>query len=285
MHPVQVCGELISRRKVGAYHLLTVAAPGVAERARPGQFVAVAVGGRGTGMLLRRCFAIYATTPQGVYAGTAQFVVDVAGEGTAWLAELPEGERVDVVGPLGSPFLLADEPLRAVLVGGGHSSAALFSLADALHAQDCYVEFVLGARTADRLFGELAAKRTGAGVTVTTDDGSAGVEGTVIDVLPEVIERSRANAIFAAGPTGMLRAVSAAARSFHVPCQVAVEEAMACGTGLCQACVLPVVDDDGVTKMLRSCVDGPVFFASRVRWDEIGSVPADCLGAAATGVG
>jgi dihydroorotate dehydrogenase electron transfer subunit len=283
MQPVHVVGELISRRRVGAYHLLTVAAPGVAERARPGQFVAVAVGGRGSGMLLRRCFAIHATTPQGACTGTAQFVVDVTGAGTAWLAELPEGERVDLVGPLGSPFLLADEPLRAVLVGGGHSSASLFPLADALHAQDCAVEFVLGARTADRLFGELAAKRTGAGVTVTTDDGSAGVAGTVVDVLPEVVGRSRANAIFAAGPTGMLRAVSEAARSFHVPCQVAVEEPMACGTGLCQTCVLPVVDDDGVTKMLRSCVDGPVFFASRVRWDDLRAVPADCLGARGVG--
>lgn len=284
MRPVNVMGELLSRRKVGAYHLFTIAAPGVAELARPGQFVAVAVGGRGSAMLLRRCFAIYATTPQGAYAGTVQFVVDVHGEGTAWLAEVPVGERIDLIGPLGSPFLLADEPMRAVLVGGGYGTAALFPLAHALHDSDCYVEFVLGARTADRLFGELEAKRTGAAVSVTTDDGSAGRKGTVADVLPEAIERSGANVIYACGPMGMLRAVNDLARSHAVPCQVAVEESMACGVGVCMTCVLPVVGDDGVTRMLRSCVDGPVFFSNRVRWDDVGRIPPDCLGAAAMGV-
>ena len=61
--------------------------------------------------------------------------------------------------------------------------------------------------------------------------------------------------------------------------QCAVEEAMACGVGICMTCVLPIVGDDGVTRMLRSCVDGPVFRGDRVRWSEVGTVPADALGA------
>lgn len=285
MRPVQWVGELLSNRRVGAYHLITVAAPGLAKQLRPGQFVAVAVGGPFSALLPRRCFAIHATTPQGLYAGTAQFVLDVTGDGTAWLADRTPGDRLDLIGPLGSPFLLADEPMPTVLVGGGHSSAGLLPLADALHARDCSVEFVLAASTADRLFGELEARRTGASITVATEDASAGIEGTVADVLDEVVERTGAGAMYASGSRAMLRAVSAVARAHHVPCQVAVEEPMVCGIGLCAACVLPVVGDDGVTRMLRSCVDGPVFFANRVRWDDADSIPADCLGAEAMGVG
>ncbi|HEX5496693.1 MAG TPA: dihydroorotate dehydrogenase electron transfer subunit [Mycobacteriales bacterium] len=282
---MQWVGEMLSNRRVGAYHLITVAAPELAQRLRPGQFVAVAVGGPFSTMLPRRCFAIYSTTPQGLYAGTAQFVVDVTGPGTRWLADLRPRDRVDLIGPLGTPFLLSDEPMRTVLVGGGHSGAGLLPLADALHARDCSVEFVLGASTADRIFGVLEAKRTGASVTVTTEDASAGVEGTVADVLEQVLAGSGADAMYASGSRNMLRAVSAVASAYHVPCQVAVEEPMACGVGLCATCVLPVAGDDGVTRMLRSCVDGPVFFANRVRWDAAGGIPADCLGAEATGVG
>lgn len=280
--PVQLVGELLSRRRAGAYHLLTVAAPGIAERARPGQFVAVAVGGRGSGLLLRRAFAIYATTPQGAYAGTVQFVVDVHGEGTAWLAELDPGDRVDLVGPLGSPFLMPDEPTRAVLVGGGYGGAPLFPLHAALRARDCPAHFVLGASSADRLFGELEAKRTGAALTVTTDDGSAGVHGTVVDVLPNVLDK--VGVIYACGPMGMLRAVSELAERHDIVCQVAVEESMACGIGVCMTCVLPVEHDDGTVRMTRSCVDGPVFYGDRVRWNAVGTVPVDALGAAAMGV-
>ncbi|HEY9473171.1 MAG TPA: hypothetical protein VIS06_04880 [Mycobacteriales bacterium] len=285
MRPVQWVGELLSNRRVGAYQLVTVAAPGLAERMRPGQFVAVAVGGRLSSVLPRRCFSIYATRPQGLYAGTAQFVLDVTGAGTGWLADVAAGERLDLIGPLGSPFLLSDEPMRAVLVGEEHSSAALLPLADALHARDCSVDFVLMAPTADRVFGELEAKRTGAAVTITTEDSRAAAEQTLVEVLDGVLERGPADVLYASGSLDMLGEVAVAGSAHHVPCQVAVEVPMACGTGLCAGCVLPVVGDDGVTRMLRSCVDGPVFFANRVRWDELARIPADCLGAEAMGVG
>jgi dihydroorotate dehydrogenase electron transfer subunit len=63
------------------------------------------------------------------------------------------------------------------------------------------------------------------------------------------------------------------------PAQCAVEEAMACGIGVCMTCVLPVVGDDGLTRMVRSCVEGPVFLGDRVRWDAVGTVPAETVGA------
>jgi dihydroorotate dehydrogenase electron transfer subunit len=77
----------------------------------------------------------------------------------------------------------------------------------------------------------------------------------------------------------MLRAVAEIAMARGIPSQVAVEEAMACGIGVCMTCVLPVRGDDGVTRMARSCVEGPVFMGEQLRWDALGTVPADCLGA------
>jgi dihydroorotate dehydrogenase electron transfer subunit len=279
MGAVQVRGEVLNRRRVGAYHLVEVVAPGVAETAKPGQFVAVRVGGPASSMLLRRAFAIYRATPVGSYAGTVQFVLGVAGPGTEWLAAVRPGEQLDLVGPLGTPFRPPVRPAGCVLVGGGYGSAPLFGLAEALRARECRVDMVIGAATADRLFGELEAKRTAGAVTITTDDGSAGITGTVADVLPAVIERTGALVVYASGPMPMLRAVGQVATSYGIPCQVSVEESMACGVGVCMSCVLPVVGDDGRTRMTRSCVDGPVFLADRVRWDDLGTVPADVVGA------
>jgi dihydroorotate dehydrogenase electron transfer subunit len=277
--PVQVKGEVLSRRRVGAYHLLEVAAGGIAEQAKPGQFVAVSVGGPASALLLRRSFALYRATPTGAYSGTVQFVVGVHGKGTEWLAGVRAGDPLDVVGPLGTPFRMPAAPVGCLLVGGGYGSAPLFSLAEALRARECRVDFLLGAGTAERVFGELEAKRTAGAVTVTTDDGSAGTRGMVTDVLPDELERTGALVVYACGPMPMLRAVGAVADSYGLPCQVAVEESMACGIGVCMTCVLPVVGADGVSRMTRSCVEGPVFDAQRVRWEDVGTVPPDVLGA------
>jgi len=278
---VQVSGEVLSLRRAGAYWLMTVVAPGIAERAKPGQFIALAVGGPNTSMPLRRAFAIYQVAERGVYGGTVDVVLSVHGKGTEWLSRLCPHDELDVVGPLGRPFRLPSTPVPVVLVGGGYGSAPLFGLAEALRARRCPTAFVIGAGSADRLFGVLEAKRTAATVTVTTDDGSMGECGRVSDVLPAVIDRIAAEVVYACGPMPMLRAVAEVAATFGLPCQVAVEESMACGIGVCMTCVLPVVGDDGVTRMARSCVEGPVFLADRVRFDDIGTLPADTLGAPA----
>ncbi len=285
MTPVQVQGEVLSVKQIGAYWSMTVVASGIAEQAQPGQFVALAVGGDDGAMLLRRAFSIYQVAQRGVYGGTVEFVFSVAGRGTAWLASRRPHDVVDIVGPLGRPFALPKEPARCVLVGGGYGAAPLFSLSDALRKRGCRVDVVLGAATAERLFGALDAKRMAASVAFTTDDGSYGDQGRVSDVLPEVIERTRADVIYACGPMAMLEAVTRVASESYggagIPVRVAVEESMACGVGVCMTCVLPVIGDDGKTRMTRSCIDGPVFAGDRIRWDALGAVPADAIGAAA----
>lgn len=277
--PVQVRGEVFSVKQIGSYHSMTVVASGIAGQARPGQFVSVAVGGEASPMLCRRAFSIYQVRERGVYGGTVEFVFSVAGHGTAWLARCRQHDPIDLVGPAGRPFRLPRGPANALLVGGGYGSAPLFSLAEALRARGCRVDFVLGAATADRLFGALDAKRMAASVVFTTDDGSYGVTGRVSDVLAEQIERTRADVVYACGPMPMLEAVTSVATEMGLPVQVAVEESMACGIGVCMTCVLPVVGADGATRMVRSCVEGPVFHGDRVRWRDLGTVPPETVGA------
>ncbi len=284
--PLQVAGQVLSTRRVGAYHHLSLVAPGLAERSRPGHFVALATGGPDTGLTLRRAFSIYRTSSRGVYGGTVDVVVGVKGAGTGWLASAAPHTPVDVVGPLGRPFSLPRESQRAVsatLVGGGYGAAPLFSLGEALRSRGCRVDFVLGAGSEDRLFGVLDAKRMASSVAVTTDDGSAGTRGRVTDVLPQVLAAARTDVVYACGPMPMLRAVSHTAAAHGVPAQCAVEESMACGIGVCMTCVLPVVGDDGLTRMVRACTEGPVFAGDRVRWDDVGTVPQGAVGAPVAG--
>jgi dihydroorotate dehydrogenase electron transfer subunit len=142
---------------------------------------------------------------------------------------------------------------------------------------------VLGAASEDRLFGVVEARRAADGLTVTTDDGSAGTRGWVSDVLPQVIRLSQAGVVYGCGPMAMLRSITEVAAAEGAVAQVAVEESMACGIGVCMTCVLPVTAADGTTAMVRSCVEGPVFRGSSVRWDAFengyGRVPSDAVGA------
>ncbi|MGW5241688.1 dihydroorotate dehydrogenase electron transfer subunit [Monashia sp. NPDC004114] len=284
---VQEVAEVIATRRVGAYQHLTLVAPGVAELARPGQFVALAVGGESSATLLRRSFSIHRATPSGTYGGTVEIVVSAVGVGTRWIVEREPHDTIDVVGPLGKQFPLPTEPVPCVLVGGGYGSAPLFWLASDLRERGCHVEMVLGAASEDRLFGVVEARRSGDGVTVTTDDGSAGQRGWVSDVLPGIIERTGAAVVYGCGPMGMLRAITEVARDHGAVAQVAVEESMACGVGVCMTCVMPVVGTDGLTRMVRSCVEGPVFRGDRVRWDAFDGnharVPDDAVGAPKVG--
>ncbi|HVW79691.1 MAG TPA: dihydroorotate dehydrogenase electron transfer subunit [Mycobacteriales bacterium] len=280
---IQVKGEVLNVKPVGEYYSMTVVAPGIAELTRPGQFVAVAVGGDSGSMLLRRAFSIYGVRETGVYGGTVEFIFSVSGRGTAWLAAQRPYDPIDIVGPLGRPFALPREPANCVVVGGGYGAAPLFMLADALRTRGCRVDAVLGASTGDRLFGALDAKRMAASVAFTTDDGTYGEKGRVSDVLPEVIDRVKADVIYACGPMAMLQAVQSVAAAAYdgagIPTQLSVEESMACGIGVCMTCVLPIIGNDGQTRMGRSCVDGPVFSGDRIRWDALGTVPEDAVGA------
>jgi dihydroorotate dehydrogenase electron transfer subunit len=278
--PVQVRGEVLSVKRVGAYILLILLAPGIAEQTRPGHFAALAVGEDPSATLLRRAFSIYRAEDRGIYGGTLEIVFAVQGAGTAWLAHRRAGDSIDVVAPLGRPFALPRDPTGCVLVGGGYGAAPLVSLAEALRARRCRVHAIVGAATANRLFGALEMRRGSDSLAITTEDGSVGHRGRVTDVLPALLTRTGSDVVYACGPMGMLAGVTDVATERGAVTQAAVEESMACGIGVCMTCVLPVIGDDGLTRMVRSCVEGPVFRGDRVRWSDVGTVPAGTVGAA-----
>jgi dihydroorotate dehydrogenase electron transfer subunit len=264
--PVQAYCEVLARRREGAYWLLSLACPSIAERARPGQFVNLAVGGPAT--LLRRPFSIARVSKQGVAAGTVDVVFDAHGPGTDWLTAVDVHDTLDVVGPLGTPFPLPQRKVACLLIGGGYGVAPLLYLAEELTLKGLRVDMIVGAATQDRILSAIEAKRLTASVTFTTDDGSYGVRGRVTDVLDEVVENCRSGVVYACGPNPMLRAVSERCREMELPVQVAVEEHMACGFGVCFTCVMPVRHRNGGVRMKRACVDGPVFNGARIAWDE-----------------
>jgi dihydroorotate dehydrogenase electron transfer subunit len=275
--PVQVRGTVLTVRRVDAYYAMTVVAPPIAARFKPGQFLAVAVGGPQSSMLLRRAFSIHDVRPD--HGGTVEFIFAAHGPGTRWLAERRSRDVLDVTGPLGRPFPVPRDPAACLLVGGGYGSAPLFALAAKLRDRHCTVDFLLGAASGDRVFGALTARRTGRTATITTEDGSLGGRGLVTDMLGQVIQQARTDVIYACGPMPMLRQVTLLARRWDLPVLAAVEEAMACGIGVCMTCVLPVIGSDGITRMVRSCVDGPVFRGEQIRWDDVGTIPFDAFGA------
>jgi dihydroorotate dehydrogenase electron transfer subunit len=271
--------EIISNKRVGAYHHMVFAAGEMAASARPGNFVAISVGGTNSSMILRRAFAVYRASDRGQYGGTIELVVAPHGQGSKWLTSLQIHDRVNMVGPLGTHFGIPSEPVSALLVGGGYGSAPLFGLAEVLKERGCRVDMVLGASVAGKIYAPLEGKRSVNSLTVTTEDGSAGVKGRVTDVLPSLIEKNASEIIYSCGPMGMLAAVEEVSKTHSTMHQCAVEESMACGIGICMTCVLPVKDENGVIKMTRSCIDGPVMDGERVMWGSSRTIPEGTWGA------
>lgn len=270
--------EIISNKKIGAYHHMVFAVGEMSLAAYPGNFVAIGVGGENSSLILRRAYAIYRAHNRGNFGGTLELVVAPHGKGSKWLASLPTHATVDMVGPLGTRFGIPTEPVNALLVGGGYGSAPLFGLADLLKAGGSRVDMVIGAATAGKIYAPLEGKRTVNSMTVITEDGSTGLRGLATDVIPRIIENNKVDVIYSCGPMAMLAAIQQIATKFEVIHQAAIEEAMACGIGVCMTCVIPLRDEVGVIRMTRSCIDGPVVDGSAVIWSADGIIPSGTLG-------
>jgi len=275
----QVIAEIVSNKKVGAYHHMVFAVGEIANTARPGNFVAISVGGESSQLVLRRAFAIYRTFDRGASGGLLEIVVAPHGAGSTWLANQQPGAKIDLIAPLGTAFGIPTEPVRALLVGGGYGSAPLFGLSDVLKNRGCRVDMVIGASTAMKIYAPLDGKRSVSSLTITTEDGSTGKTGKVTDVLREIITSNEIDIVYSCGPMGMLEAINNITEEFNLVHQCSIEESMACGIGVCMTCVLPIKGDDGQIRMLRSCIDGPVVAGERVIWNAKRTIPEGTWGA------
>lgn len=223
----------------------------------------------------------------------------VVGTGTQWLAHLKEGDEVDFIGPLGNCFELPDDKSTGLLVGGGVGLPPMLYLAEMLHGLGSAAVGFIGATTAELLAVSLADDvapnpegvpvqcvrdfaRFGFPTVVSTDDGSLGLPGRITDGLERTLEwmpvaNRRRVVVYACGPEPMMRRAAELAERYSVSCQVCLEQAMACGMGTCQSCIVRMKDERRLQDVKKdskdwryrlACSDGPVFDARDVVWQE-----------------
>ena len=204
----QMLAEVISNKKVGPYHHMVFAVGEMASHVKPGNFVAISVGGERSSLVLRRAFAIYRALDKGPMGGSIELVVAPHGQGSRWLCQRGVGDLVDFIGPLGTAFGIPTVNANAMLVGGGYGSAPLFALAELLKNKGCRVDMVLGASTATKIYAPLEGKRSVSSLTLTTDDGSTGIHGQISKAIPRLIREFGTEVIYSCGPMGMLAAVA-----------------------------------------------------------------------------
>lgn len=264
---------ILANKRVGQYHQIVFGIGDLVKSCRPGNFVAISVGGDSSRMILRRAFAISRVSENTSFGGTMELIAAPHGSGSKWLCLQSEGSEVDIILPLGTAFGIPTSPVNALLVGGGYGSAPLFGLAEVLKARGCKVDMLLGASTSAKIYAPMEGKRSVNSLKIYTEDGTMGELGRVTEPIKVLIENRGIDVIYSCGPMGMLRAISELAANTDVVHQCAVEEAMACGIGICMTCVLPVKSEDGQISMLRSCIDGPVMDGSQVQWHLVGQVP------------
>ncbi len=279
--PVDIEAAVIANRRLSAdYNVLAFDAPGIAAAARPGQFVMVKTSGAlDTAPLLRRPFSIFEVLrdAHGRPSGVSIFNKTV-GAGTSLLSRVEPGTRLSVLGPLGRPFEPIDPPADAWMVAGGVGLAPFITLASALTARGTRATLFYGARRADELHCVDLFEALGVRVVLATEDGSRGVHGRITVPLGAALaDRPLGSPVklFVCGPTPMMRACAGLAAAHGRACDVSLEQVMGCGLGGCYSCVVLARPSTGhgapggTPHHTRTCVDGPVFDATRVVWDAV----------------
>ena len=266
----QLLATIVGNKKVGQYHQILISVGDLVAQCKPGNFVAISVGGPNSKMVLRRAFAISRTTTSPQYGGAIELIVAPFGNGSSWLCGLAEGEQIDITLPLGTAFGIPTTSVNALLVGGGYGSAPLFGLAEVLKERGCRVDMLLGASTGAKIYAPLEGKRSVNSLRIFTEDGSMGENGRITSPIAQLVSELQIDVVYSCGPMAMLKAISDILSGGDVVHQCAVEEAMACGIGICMTCVLPVKDETGKISNLRSCIDGPVMDGASIEWDLVG---------------
>jgi dihydroorotate dehydrogenase electron transfer subunit len=206
----------------------------------------------------------------------------VVGRGTAALSRLRPGDRLPVWGPLGNGFGPAPEG-PVVFVAGGIGQTPFLALGrwwlgrasyggrSAGPSRSTSATLLYGVRSADLAAGLDDFENAGIAFELATDDGSGGHHGFVTDLLERRLQRGERPArVVGCGPPAMLRTLARLVETAGIPCDVSLENHMACGFGACFSCVAPVRQRDGSTDLRRVCVEGPVFPSAVVDWDNDG---------------
>ncbi len=237
-------------------------------RPAPGQFVMVRPA-QGEPPFWRRAYSVAGFSEDGAGA-LLELMVKVVGPGTALWLELPLGTRALLLGPLGNGFRLEPAAARVALVAGGIGLPPVRFAIPRLAANRSRCDLYLGALTAAEVLDPEGCRRDLATVdgelVVATDDGTAGEAGRVTEVFERHLEGGvDYDLVLGCGPMPMLRALAAVTARRGLPAQLALEERMGCGVGVCLGCIVPTADGSHV----RLCTEGPVLDAAAVDWEVV----------------
>ena len=237
---------------------MQVAAPLIAKKAKPGQFIIFRVDEFGERIPLT--IADFDRE-----AGSVTIIFQIVGASTMRLSKLDPGDCIlDFTGPLGMPSHL-DGIGRAAVVVGGLGAAIGFPQAKQLHNSGCKVDIIAGFRNKDIVILEDDLKKNSDNLYICTDDGSYGQKGLVTDVLKSCIENgAEYDMVFTVGPVVMMKFVSLLTKQYNIPTTVSMNPIMIDGTGMCGCCRVKVGNE---TKF--ACVDGPEFDGHLIDFDEV----------------
>ncbi len=233
---------------------MVILCPQIAQLAQAGQFVHV----KAPSFTLRRPISICEIDRA---KGTLRIVFEVRGDGTAEIAQIPQGGWIDLMGPLGHGFQLLEQGKKAIVVGGGIGVPPM--LETAAHYGENAVA-IIGFRSASAVILEEDFQKAGCTVDLCTDDGTRGRKGFVTEALKARLQQEKPDIIYACGPMVMLKGVAALAKEYGVRCQVSLEERMGCGIGACLVCACKTKKPDGEESYSHVCKNGPVFEAEEV---------------------
>ena len=261
IHPKEVKAKVLLHRRIAAdYFCLRLLCPDIARSAQPGQFILLRVNELHDPFLRRPFSFSRILPPRGKRIrpedeGALEICYKIVGRGTSLMTQLREGQRVDVLGPLGKGFWEIEGQQRAILVGGGIGVAPLLPWAERLQGErrrkkkapknpeeKPQVLVLIGGKSRDKILGMRDLKKIGCATQVATEDGSLGMQGMATDLLERELmtQGSRSASLFACGPMPMLAKVAQIADQFDLPCQVLMEARMACGVGACLGCAVKV---------------------------------------------
>lgn len=236
--------------------LLTLQYPGELPDMVAGQFAELQV--PSAKVLLRRPISIHSIDRE---RNLVKFLIQIVGEGTRSLAELIQGDLLNVLLPLGNGFSYRSTHVaRPLLIGGGVGVAPLLFLGQEFAEHGIRSTFLFGGRTEDLILCKEDFRKYG-DLFMTTEDGSAGEKGFVTNH-SLLMDNEQFDRIYACGPTPMLKAVARWANEHEIACEVSLEHRMACGIGACLCCVEDTADEGNVCV----CKEGPVFNIDRLKW-------------------
>ncbi|MCD6154051.1 MAG: dihydroorotate dehydrogenase electron transfer subunit [Syntrophobacterales bacterium] len=269
-----ISGEVVTNHEVTEDHfLMSLTVPDNFKAALPGQFIMVRVKDMGN-TFLARPFSIYST--YSVKNNTVlEVLYRVVGKGTLKFSCLKRGDKLDILGPLGNGFDMPPDCKKITLVAGGIGVAPLSFLAEYYgqrstdSTDDRKVICYIGARTSEWLVGVEKLEEVCSRVIISTDDGSQGHHGYVTDLFRKDINlyRRDGSMVYSCGPYPMMKKIAGILEDYPIPCQVSIEERMACGVGACLGCAVRVKSRVGHSRYMRVCTDGPVFDIEQIIWD------------------